>query len=161
MNRYLLSFFAFVFLAGCNEAEKKNTIDTAQLKMQMMDADRAFSKHSEQQGMRAAFMEYMDSNAVLLRPNAMPIVGGEAVFYLSQGHDTSYILTWEPTGGHVANSGELGYTYGVYSLKLKSTDSVTYGTYVSVWKKHQDGKWKFVLDTGNEGIGENDIHKED
>jgi ketosteroid isomerase-like protein len=26
------------------------------------------------------------------------------------------------------------------------------GTYVSIWKKDQFGNWKFVLDTGNEGL---------
>jgi ketosteroid isomerase-like protein len=33
-------------------------------------------------------------------------------------------------------------------------DTVLRGTYVSVWKKQKDGKWKFMLDTGNEGIGQ-------
>jgi hypothetical protein len=26
------------------------------------------------------------------------------------------------------------------------------GTYCTVWKKDKDKKWKFVLDTGNEGL---------
>jgi ketosteroid isomerase-like protein len=79
-------------------------------------------------------------------------VGADAVDYISQGDDTSFIMTWEPSGGNVAKSGDLGYTYGVYSLKPKNKDTVFYGTYVSVWKKQEDGKWKFVLETGNEGI---------
>jgi len=44
----------------------------------------------------------------------------------------------------------LGFTYGVYTLSIK--DSVYKGTYVSIWKKQNDGSWKFVLDSGNEGI---------
>ena len=27
------------------------------------------------------------------------------------------------------------------------------GTYVTIWKKDADGNWKFVLDTGNQGLG--------
>jgi ketosteroid isomerase-like protein len=66
--------------------------------------------------------------------------------------DNSFTLTWEPMGGSVANSGELGYTFGVYSLKPNNEDTVLYGTYVSIWKKQTDGNWKFVLQSQNEGI---------
>ncbi|MBC7887525.1 MAG: hypothetical protein H7Z13_06520 [Ferruginibacter sp.] len=131
---------------------KKPEQDTVDYKAAMMEADRAFSKMSEEKGMKNALMQYIDSKGVLLRPNAMPIVGGEAINYISQGNDTSYIMSWEPNGGTIAKSGELGYTYGVYSLKPKNKDTVFYGTYVSIWKKQPDGKWKFVLETGNEGI---------
>ena len=80
------------------------------------------------------------------------IVGGQAINYLSQLDDNSFTLTWEPKGGSVAISGELGYTFGVYSLKPNNKDTVLYGTYVSVWKKQTDGNWKFVLQSQNEGI---------
>lgn len=121
-------------------------------KTSMMDADRAFSKMSEEEGIKNALMHYIDNKGVLLRPNVLPLVGGNAVDYISQGNDTSYTMTWEPSGGTVANSGELGYTFGVYSIKPKSKDTVYYGTYVSVWKRQEDGNWKFVLETGNYGI---------
>jgi ketosteroid isomerase-like protein len=32
-------------------------------------------------------------------------------------------------------------------------DTIIYGTYISIWKKQSDGNWKFVLDSGNEGVG--------
>ncbi len=63
-------------------------------------------------------------------------------------------MTWKPKGANVAASGDLGYTYGVYEIHTSAQDTVLYGTYVSIWKKQQNGKWKFVLDSGNEGIGE-------
>ena len=47
-------------------------------------------------------------------------------------------------------AGDLGFTYGIYNLEIK--DTVLKGTYVSIWKKQKDGKWKFVLDSGNEGV---------
>ena len=118
----------------------------------MMEADRAFSKMSEEKGMKAAMLHFIDSKGILLRPNTMPLVGGDAVDYISQGDDSAYIMTWEPSGGTVAKSGDLGYTYGVYSLKPKDKDTIFYGTYLSVWKRQEDGKWKFVVETGNEGI---------
>jgi ketosteroid isomerase-like protein len=117
---------------------------------EMLQADRAFSVMSRQVGMKKAFMQYIDNEGVLLRPGHPPIVGAEAIDYLSQVNDTAYTLTWKPSKGEVASSGDLGFTYGVYELKTK--DTVLNGTYVSIWKKQGDGDWKFVLDTGNEGI---------
>ncbi len=121
-------------------------------KTEMIEADRQFSKMSEKEGIKNALMHYIDNKGVLLRPNSMPLVGGNAVDFISQGNDTSYIMTWEPSGGTVAKSGELGYTFGVYSIKPKLKDTIYYGTYVSVWKRQKDDTWKFVLETGNYGI---------
>ncbi len=84
----------------------------------------------------------------------MPLLGADAIDFLIQQNDSSYTLKWEPKNGAVASSGDLGYTYGVYVLKPSTIDTLIYGTYVSIWKKGIDGKWKFVLDSGNEGIGE-------
>lgn len=153
MKRFLPILVAVVvFFSSCfNKKPKEDMVD---IKMSMMEADRAFSKMSEERGMKAAFMEYIDSNGVLLRPNSQPIIGGEAIFYISQAEDSTYTMTWDPKGGSVSQSGDLGYTYGIYSIKPKNIDTVQYGTYLSVWKRQPDGKWKFALDTGNEGVGE-------
>ena len=114
--------------------------------------DEAFSDLSRKAGMKKAFIEYIDNEGILLRPNHLPIIGADAIDFLSQVNDSSYTLTWKPRGGEVATSDNLGYTYGIYKLTTK--DTVLNGTYVSIWKKQKDGKWKFVLDSGNQGIGQ-------
>ena len=119
----------------------------------MLDADRAFSRLSEEKGMKQAFLEYIDSNGVLLRPDHLPLLGADAIDFLIFQNDSSFTLKWEPRTGTVSRSGELGYTYGIYELKPHGKDTILYGNYVSIWKKQTDGKWKFVLDSGNEGIG--------
>lgn len=149
-NGIISAFTIFVLLAGC--AVKKPVVDTDEIKSVIMETDRAFSRMSEQKGLRTAYLEYIDSNGVLLRPNNYPIVGGEAVNFISESNDTAFIMTWEPKSTRVAASGDLGYTYGIYSYKPKEQDSVYLGSYVTIWKKQADGKWKFVLQTGNEGI---------
>ena len=157
MNRHtkhtLLIFFAVFIMFSCSRKNQEPQVDLSEdYKIAMMEADRNFSKLSAEKGMKYAMMEYIDSNGVLLRPNSMPIIGGQAINYISQGNDTSFVMTWEPNGGKVAVSGDLGYTFGVYSFKPKDQDTVIYGTYVSIWRKQPDGKWKFTLETGNEGI---------
>ncbi len=120
----------------------------------MMEADRAFSRMCEEKGMKNAFLEYIDSNGVLLRPDHTPIAGADAIDYLIQQNDSAYTLKWEPKYGAVAQSGELGYTYGIYALTPSQKDTTIFGTYVSIWKKDSKGIWKYVLDSGNEGIGD-------
>ncbi|MEP6926012.1 MAG: DUF4440 domain-containing protein, partial [Ginsengibacter sp.] len=113
---------------------------------EIIKADEAFSEMSHKAGMKKAFIEYIDNEGILLRPNHPPIAGADAIDFLSQANDSSYILTWKPGGGEIASSADMGYTYGIYNLEMK--DTILQGTYVSIWKKQKDGKWKFVLDSG-------------
>lgn len=153
MNKILLAVTAVLMLSACLSRRNKETKADAFAKMEMMEADRKFSKMSEEKGMKAAFIEYLDSNGVLLRPGHLPISGADAVDFLIQQNDAEYTMTWEPRNGFIAKSGELGYTYGIYALRPSVKDTVIYGTYVSIWKKEKGGTWKYVLDSGNEGIG--------
>ena len=155
MSRYIkiaLLISLIPILAFSCTTKKKQESAFIDYKAEMIAADRDFSKLSEEKGMRFALLQYIDSKGVLLRPNAAPLVGGNAINFISQGNDTTYTMTWEPGGGTVAVSGELGYTYGVYSLRPNDKDTIYFGTYVSVWKRQPDGKWKFALETGNEGL---------
>jgi ketosteroid isomerase-like protein len=158
MHKFLPFLIISILFASCNlftqKKEKKSDVND---KISLINADKAFSKMSEEKGMKTAFMEYIDSNGVLLRPNEMPIIGANAIDYLSQQSDTDYTLVWEPRGGNVAQSGELGYTYGIYAMHPKSADTTIYGTYVSIWKKQADGTWRFVLDSENQGV-DNDLN---
>ena len=117
----------------------------------LIEVDKTFSSLSEQKGMNHAFMEYIAEDGVMLRSNNMPFVGKKAVAKIFNGDDTGFTLTWDPLFSDIANSGELGYTYGTYKLEMEN--SREQGTYVSIWKKDKNGAWKFVLDSGNQGIG--------
>ena len=154
MRKVIFFILAPVFFVSCLRGTPKENNTDVDAKFEMIEADRDFSKLSEEKGVKAAFIEYIDSNGVLLRPNSMPFVGADAIDFISRENDTSYSMTWEPRGGSISKSGDMGYTFGVYLLKFKNKDSVQKGTYVSVWKKQADGKWKFVVDSGNEGLGE-------
>ncbi len=140
--------FAFLLLISCeqksNQPKKKSTEE-------IIKADEAFSELSKKEGMKRAFIEYIDNEGILLRPGHTPIIGANAIDFLSQVNDSSYTLTWNPSGAGIAVSEDIEYSYGIYTLQLK--DTVLKGTYVSVWKKQKNGKWKFILDSGNEGIG--------
>lgn len=144
---YAFAFIGCLLLQACLDGDRKPPAISA--KEQMISTDKSFSEMSRRQGMKKAFIEFMDNDGILLRPNHPPIIGADAIDFLSQADDTSFTLTWKPLGGEMSSSGDLGFTYGTYSLQL--ADTALSGTYVSIWKKQPDGKWKFILDTGNEG----------
>jgi ketosteroid isomerase-like protein len=141
---FLISAFTFFSCDVKKETTQQSSIH------EILNADISFSDMSRQIGMKKAFLQYIDNEGVLLRPGHLPITGAEAIDFLSQLSDTSYTLTWQPMKAEISKSGDLGFTYGVYQLSIK--DSIYKGTYVSIWKKQNDGSWKFVLDSGNEGI---------
>lgn len=155
-KKITLSLTAFLivafFMTSCDQLkpadEKTNSVD------EVMNTDIAFSDMSRQVGMKKAFMEYIGSDGVLLRPDHLPIVGADAIDFLIQINDTAFTLTWTPTKGGVSKSGDLGFTYGVY--ELTTADTILKGTYVNVWKKQSDGAWKFIVDSGNPGISSNE-----
>jgi ketosteroid isomerase-like protein len=137
---------AIIFLS-CDA--KKETTQQSSIH-EILNTDISFSDMSRHIGMKKAFLQYIDNEGVLLRPGHLPLVGAGAIDFLSQLSDTAYTLSWQPMNAEISKSGDLGFTYGVYELSIK--DSVYKGTYVSIWKKQNDGSWKFVLDSGNEGI---------
>jgi ketosteroid isomerase-like protein len=119
----------------------------------LIRVDQEFSKSSQENGMKFAFLQYAADSAVLLQRNALPVVGKKVIaeaFELFS--DTVFILSWEPLDAEISNSGDLGYTYGLYTSFIKADSSVARGKYVTIWEKQADGSWKFVLDGGNEGL---------
>ncbi len=61
-------------------------------------------------------------------------------------------MAWEPQKGEVAQSGDLGYTWGKYTVETKDKDGKpvkSHGKYLNVWKKQANGSWKVVVDIGN------------
>ena len=150
----LIAAFALYSCTGTSRlASPQNTGSTAAAVMQ---ADRDFSKMSEEKGLNTAFIAYAAENGTLLRPKSQPIVGRENIrMYLSRSSDEGIRLTWSPQYADIAASGEMAYTFGTYLLETRDIDGKiinSEGTYVSIWKKDENGFWKYVLDTGNPGL---------
>ena len=140
---------AALCLFACTTENKMETY-----RQELLEADKAFSELSREVGMNKAFETYCAGNGVLLRTGSMPIEGKQAISeLLAQSDDSSFELTWEPIHAMAAESGDMGYTYGIYTMSLKGADKTMKGTYVSIWIREK-GEWRWVLDTGNEGIGE-------
>ncbi|MEI6555676.1 MAG: hypothetical protein WCL70_08820 [Paludibacter sp.] len=147
----LKALFSFVVItASLVSCTSKQSVDPKSL----LDADRYYSKLSEEKGRNAAFLALFDSAGVMLGPHHMPIEGHSAISKRLLSHpDTTYTLTWEPLFAKAAQSGELGYTYGTYKLTDRNTKKLLEeGTYTTFWQRNAKGEWKALLDTGNEGL---------
>ena len=112
----------------------------------MIDADKAFNAMAQREGTGRAFLAYSADDPVLIRPGSMPLLGKSAFIEAFSGVAGS-ALSWEPLWAEIAASQDLGYTFGRYTLR-EGGEIKAHGVYVSIWKKQQDGSWKFVLDGG-------------
>jgi ketosteroid isomerase-like protein len=150
-----LSVFLFLvlLLSACDETKRHE-----RLTRELLDIDIGFAEQSSAKGSHAAFLEYIDDSCVLLRPNRKPVLGRAKIEEMFSTPDTSFTLNWDPQFAEVSQSGDLGYTYGIYTIQMDSPEGPVVtkeGTYVTIWKKDKNGTWKFVLDTGNQGLGPN------
>jgi ketosteroid isomerase-like protein len=112
----------------------------------LIEAERAFSRLSEEKGIKEAFLTYLADDSIVFRPK--PVPGKKA--YEAVPDDSPVLLTWEPAYAEIALDGDLGYTTGPYQVRDKSKpgDSARFGHYVSLWQKQPGGLWKVVLDVG-------------
>jgi hypothetical protein len=119
-------------MISCIKSDKTNLVGS------LLKTDMTFSKMSERVGMHNAFIAYISDDGVLLRDNVYPLKGENALIELfAKNDDSGFTLIWEPLFERLSSGGDIGYTYG---------------TYVTIWQKGKDGNWKFVLDSGTQGL---------
>lgn len=135
---------------GCSQ-----TIDIETEKGALLKTDRDFSAFSADSGAAAAFMNFMADSATILRDNAHPFTGRESIGQLFSTWPATATLTWEPVFAEVSQSADLGYTIGRYlytNVDTAGTEVSGEGYYITIWKKQTDGTWRFVFDTGTDGL---------
>ncbi|HKR60248.1 MAG TPA: nuclear transport factor 2 family protein [Pyrinomonadaceae bacterium] len=115
----------------------------------MVATERAFAKASEDKGTRESFMMFIAEDGILFRPTA---VQGKKWM---QEHpvppsDKRPLLAWQPIFAEMAAAGDMGYTFGPWEFKQDIHDqkAVAFGHFATVWKKQEDGTWKFAIDLG-------------
>jgi ketosteroid isomerase-like protein len=158
-STWILIFAISVLLLqiSCNKASRheRNV-------RELLDIEREFAGESVVKGSQRAFLAYIDDSCVLLRANRSPVIGRQKIEEMFGTPDTSFTLNWDPLYADVSESGDMGYTYGIFKIEMDSPEGTLVtkeGTYATIWKKDRNGKWKFVLDTGNQGLGKKNGEK--
>ena len=116
-------------------------------KQEILDTEQQFADLLKEEGMHKAFITFASEEAVLMRNNKL-IVGKNNIDQFYKNQDSKN-LEWKPDFVDVAESGDIGYTYGQYiftSLDSSGKSKVSTGVFHTVWKRRSDGKWRFVLD---------------
>jgi ketosteroid isomerase-like protein len=143
----MLALFLGVFVFTLKPTAQAQSGDASVLLK--MEAD--FQKATAEKGWDGYVTYFADDGVEL--PNGESAVKGKQAIRKSLGDwAPGMSLTWTSTGSAMAASGDLGYTYGEYTLKTKNKDGhpvVHYGKYMTVWKKQKDGSWKVAADMGN------------
>ena len=159
MKPYIFLIFLCV-IAAC---ENKNVYVTTRsdLKDTIMQVDRDFSKMSVEKSISEAFISYAAEDVILMREKEYPVVGFDSLKrYYEKRKFSNAKLSWVPLKAEV--NGDLGYTFGSWKLDAKAddgSDTALYGLYSTVWKKQNDGSWKYVLDCGNITPGKFTLNK--
>lgn len=145
MKALILLIPAILLFAGSAYSQSKEDI-----KNEIFRTEKAFEKMTSEKGIAEAFYHFADENAVIKRENDTLITGDEniKIFYEKKGLKDA-IVTWTPDFIDVSESGDMAYTYGKYTWKIKETDGtfVEYkGVFHTVWKRQKDNSWKYVWD---------------
>lgn len=134
-----------VLFTACNPKEKSRE----KWKKEIVDTEKAFAALAQREGIADAFLCYAAEDAVLMRNNSL-VKGKEAMKEVLQAQASENVsLKWEPDFVDVSASGDLAYTYGKFTYTLTDSlgnDNVMEGVFHTVWKRQDDGTWKFVWD---------------
>ncbi len=116
----------------------------------LMGVDRELSEASQSNGFTEALLAVASEDIRLYRTGALPGLGKEVARTMLA--EMTGALSWEPEAGSLARSGDLGYTYGTAELRAAAEDTAIQKmfSYVRIWKKGEDRRWKVVLDVALE-----------
>lgn len=110
----------------------------------MFEVQREFEQAVVEKGAGPAFLEYLSTDAILFRPEA---VNGRE-YLKGRGYATAGVLNRRVTFADISTNGLMGYTTGEWTLTRKRgpANEVKIGQYATVWSKGSDGKYKAILD---------------
>lgn len=114
----------------------------------MADAERAFAQAARQHGVRAAFLEFLDDDAIGFEPS----LGRAKDAWRARpvpADPLATTLSWQPRTGDVSSSGDLGWLSGPYVYVPNGDIAHTqYGCYFSIWIRRTGAPWRVLIDAG-------------
>jgi len=130
-----------------NSCAQKTSLEL--VKEEILATEIAFAKKAKEIGLKEAFLEFAADSAVLNR-NGKIIKGKQQIAtYFDSQTLQNVSLEWEPEFVEVAKVGDIAYTYGPFTFSAISEEGeskTASGYFHTVWKKQEDGSWKFIYD---------------
>jgi hypothetical protein len=109
----------------------------------MVRSEYAFAASAAATSIRAAFLEYLAEDSVVLSPGP---VSGRATYTASKQNKDS--LTWYSSRAEIANSGDLGMSSGPWIYRAAAAGSTLTGHFFSLWRRDAACHWHVEFDGG-------------
>jgi ketosteroid isomerase-like protein len=119
---------------------------------ELAETDAEFATLTAKVGRQKGFDAYVAEDGIQVDDPF--IFGRKAIFDSNASVPANSTLLWTPLHSRGAKSSDLGMTVGSYESHSVGEDGlprVSYGKYLTVWRRDANGRWKFVLDGGNSG----------
>ncbi len=147
MSFIILGFVLMISTTSCHsEAGRPDEAE------KLLATDREFSALSVEKGAAEAFHFYLLPEALQLPHGGLPIFTRDSIYNDMLPADADFELKWEPQSAEVSGSGDMGYTWGFYTLSAKQYGYkilVRRGKYLNIWKKDDQNQWRVMVDMGN------------
>ena len=142
----VLVFLASLF--SCNSDKKQDS--EMKYKAEIMQVEKNFEKMVSEKGLAEGFYQFADPDAVIKRENDTLIIGKKNILhYYTNPKYKDASAKWTPDYVQVSENGDMAYTYGKYiwtSKDFVGKERISKGVFHTVWKKQNDGTWKYVWD---------------
>lgn len=112
---------------------------------ELFNNDKALTMIIPKIGAASTYKKFISEESRLLRDELYPLVGTSAITdYLSKRNGT---YTFNPIGGKISSSKDLGFTYGELIISGADNDNGKYN-YMHIWKK-EGKRWIIIIDVAN------------
>ncbi|WP_157943823.1 MULTISPECIES: YybH family protein [Arenibacter] len=144
MKKLSITAVLLFIISGCNQ---QTLIDQNAEGEKLMELSRQWAKSESNE----EYLGYWAEDALFKAPNE-PVLRGTSEISKMLERDSQlpgFEIDWEPQEAFVSKSGDLGYL--IENLRVSMNDSLGnkmhfYNKVVTIWKKHEDGTWKNVVD---------------
>lgn len=112
----------------------------------LLGLDQELSKTIAAKGIAAGWLSRVANDGRLYRNKSFPFVGKEMISKAL--YDVKGEISFQPKGGEISSSGDLGYTFGQCEIKTEGK-TTEYFNYLHIWKRQSDNSMKIELDLLN------------
>jgi ketosteroid isomerase-like protein len=115
----------------------------------LKNQEAAFTEVLREEGLAGGYARVLDREATLLRDEKLPMRTAAAIREHLSGLKKVASLSFNPEYAAVASSGDLGYTYGSYTIVATDFGPDIISYYAHVWRRDAKGEWKLLFDVAN------------
>ena len=134
------------FAAGFHRADPGSRFTTRNSKAAATEsleaADRALNARLASSGSAKGYVDSLRAVSRLHRNEFMPVIGRDAIVAWFAAHPAAWAGT--TSRAEASEAGDLGFTYGPYTLAGPTPEQ---GTYLRVWSRDASGRWIVTIDT--------------